>query len=133
MEKQTVKKLSTLCFLAAGLLVWVSVGSIFRALAGSFGIVQQYYGMDLFRHGLPVTLGIAFFLYLQFSPKMLVWAENVILEVSKVVWPSRKDTVGMTIVVIIMVLISSVVLLAVDTVAREVIQVTLHLLGKYFA
>ena len=51
---------------------------------------------------------------LQFNKNILVWADEVIAEIKKVVWPPTKDTRGMTIVVVIMVLISSVIVSVFD-------------------
>jgi len=109
----------------AGLLTWLGVSIIFRTLAGAFGVVQKLYGMDIFSHGLPLVAGVLVFAVLQFNPKILEWAESVILEVSKVVWPSRKDTVGMTIVTLVLVLVSSVILFVLDNIARLLIGVVL--------
>ena len=122
MEKQTIKKISTVSFMIAGIILGVTVSVLFKALAGSFGPVQRIYGSEVIRHGLPVLAGLALFLYLQLSAKVLSGAEEVILEVSKVNWPARKDVSGMTIVVIVMVFIASFLLLGVDTLAREVVK-----------
>jgi preprotein translocase SecE subunit len=122
MDKKAVRKIMTMCFMAAGLLTWLTVGVLFRALAGAFGIVQQLYGQDIYSHGIPLVCGVAVFAVLTFNPKIVVWAEDVILEVSKVVWPSQKDTMGMTIVVIMMVLISGVALFLFDNLARFSLQ-----------
>ncbi len=122
MEKQTIKKVRSASFLATGLVAWITISVLFRALAGSFGVVQKFYGNELLAHGLPIVIGVAVFLYLQLSEKTNTLAEEVILEVSKVNWPARKDVVGMTIVVIIMVAIASLLLLGVDTVAREIVK-----------
>ena len=122
MEKQTIKKIRAVSFLALGLLAWVTVSVLFRALAGSFAVVQGLYSNELLAHGLPIAVGVAVFLYLQLSERANTLAEEVILEVSKVNWPARKDVVGMTIVVIVMVAIASLLLLGVDTVAREIVK-----------
>lgn len=118
MDKQAVKKVMTVCFLSAAALTWVVVEVLFRAFAGAIGFVQKLHSNNLISHGLPLVSALAVFVVLQFSPKIIVWAEEVILEISKVVWPSRKDTVGMTIVVVIMVLIASCVLFIFDNLAR---------------
>ena len=127
MEKQTIKKVRSVSFLAAGLLGWLTISVLFRALAGSFGVIQRFYGNELVAHGLPILVGVAVFLFLQLSEKWNVFAEEVILEVSKVNWPARKDVVGMTIVVVIMVAIASILLLGVDTVAREVVRLLVEI------
>ncbi|HWU42348.1 MAG TPA: preprotein translocase subunit SecE, partial [Bdellovibrio sp.] len=69
------------------------------------------------RHGLPVALGIVLFAVLQFNPRVLAWGEEVVTEIRKVVWPSRKDTTAMTIVCVVMVLISSVIISTFDLVS----------------
>lgn len=102
--------------------MWLVVGILFRTLAGAFGSVQRLYGIDALNHGLPLVCGALVFGILQFSPKASVWAEEVILEVSKVVWPTKKDTIGMTIVVIVMVLIASTILYVFDIIARLIMS-----------
>ncbi len=122
MDKQALKKIRSVSFLVTGIVAWVTVSVLFKALAGSFGVIQRFYGNEAIAHGLPILVGVAVFLYLQLSEKTNVLAEEVILEVSKVNWPARKDVVGMTIVVIVMVFIASFLLLGVDTVAREIVK-----------
>lgn len=87
---------------------------ILGALSGAFGIIAQAMNYDWFKHGLPVVVGLALFASLQFNSKFLIWADEVIAEVKKVVWPSIKDTRGMTIVVIVMVFISSIIISVFD-------------------
>ncbi|OFZ11249.1 MAG: preprotein translocase subunit SecE [Bdellovibrionales bacterium RBG_16_40_8] len=57
---------------------------------------------------------------------MIEWAENIILETSKVVWPSRKDTIAMTIVVCVFVAIASVLLFVIDNVSRELVNLIIQ-------
>lgn len=123
MEKQLVRKISTVSFLGFGLLGWIVTSVLLRTLAGMFGTVQRLHGTDLFAHGLPVAVGAIIFIYLQFNPRVLGWAELVILEISKVVWPTQKDTVGMTIVTLIMLFIASVVLMTFDWIAGSIMGI----------
>lgn len=111
---KTLSKLITVCFAAASAILALSVSLLLKAMSGAFGAVARLTDSDVVRHGLPVFIGLALFLYLQLSPKVVVWAQEVALEVKKVVWPSRKDTTAMTIVVLIMVLISSVIITSFD-------------------
>jgi preprotein translocase subunit SecE len=60
--------------------------------------------------------------YLQFNSKVLVWGDEVVVEIRKVVWPSKKDTTGMTVVVIVMVLISSLIIAAFDFLSGYIIN-----------
>jgi preprotein translocase SecE subunit len=127
MDKQTIKKISTISFMAAALVVWISITTLLKTLAGSFAIVQRLYSSQVVSHGFPILIAVGLFAFLQFSPKILNATEEVILEISKVVWPSRKDVTGMTIVVVVMVFIASLILIGVDTLAREVVKLLVDL------
>ncbi len=126
MDKQDSKKIITLSFLAAAALTFVVVNVLFKAFADAFGVVQKLYSNAVASHGLPIVLAVVVFAVLQFNPKIITWAEDVIMEVSKVVWPSRKDTIAMTLVVCVFVLVSSVLLIGIDLVARQLVQFIIH-------
>lgn len=119
---KSISKILTLSFALAGALVGVTISLLMRAFAGAFGVVARLTDADIVRHGLPVAIGFAVFALLQFNPKVRTWGEEVIVEVKKVVWPSRKDTVAMTIVVLIMVAISSVIITGFDGVSAAVMK-----------
>lgn len=102
-------KIVTLGFLSFSALIGFTIATLLKVFSGAFGIIAKAMELDIFRHGLPVAAALALFIYLQFNKKTLAWADEVIAEVKKVVWPPTKDTRGMTIVVVIMVLISSVI------------------------
>lgn len=105
----TNSKIVTLSFLSFAALVGFTISTLLKVFSGAFGLVAKAMELDLVRHGLPVTIALGLFIYLQFNKNILTWADEVIGEVKKVVWPPIKDTRGMTIVVVIMVLISSVI------------------------
>ena len=107
-------KVVTLSFLSFSILVGFTVSTLLKVFSGAFGPVARAMNYDLFKHGLPVALTLALFIYLQFSPKILKWAEEVIAEIKKIVWPPSKDVRGMTVVVVVMVLISSVIVCVFD-------------------
>ena len=119
---KTNSKILTLSFAASGALVGLTISLLIRAFSGAFGIVARLTDADLVRHGVPVLFGFAVFAILQFNPRILAWAEEVVVEVRKVVWPSRKDTVAMTIVVLVMVAISSVIITGFDGVSGYVMK-----------
>lgn len=112
--ENTNSKIITASLAAAGVVLGVTIHLLLKAFAGAFGAVARIMDYDLFRHGLPITIGLALFGVCQFHPKIRAWAEEVVVEVRKVVFPSSKDTVAMTISVIIMVLISSVIITVMD-------------------
>lgn len=115
-------KVLTLSFAVAGVLTGLVVHFLMKSFGAAFGVVARLTDSDLVRHGLPVALGFVVFLLLQFNPRVLLWGEEVVTEVRKVVWPSRKDLVAMTIVVCVMVLISSIVISAFDFVAGYLVK-----------
>lgn len=102
-------KIVTIGFLSFAALIGFTIATLLKVFSGAFGIIAKAMELDIFRHGLPVATALGLFIYLQFNKKTLAWADEVIAEVKKVVWPPTKDTRGMTIVVVIMVLISSVI------------------------
>jgi preprotein translocase subunit SecE len=116
MEK-TNSKILTLSFAIAGALLGFTLHLLIKAFAGAFGVVARAADSDLVRHGLPVAVGFAFFALLQFNPRVQAWGEEVVTEIRKVVWPSRKDTTAMTIACIIMVLISSMIISSFDLIS----------------
>ena len=126
MEKQTVKKVTTMSFLGAALIAYVTVNTLFKTLAGAFGAVQGWYSVQYLNHGVPIGVALILFFVLQFNPGILGWAEEVVLEISKVVWPSRKDTVAMSIVVCIFVTVACVLLVLIDSVARELVHLIIQ-------
>ena len=119
---KTNSKILTLSFAAAGATVGITISLLIRAFSGAFGVVARLTDADIVRHGLPVAIGFLVFALLQFNPKVLSWGEEVVVEVRKVVWPSRKDTTAMTIVVLIMVVISSVIITGFDGISAQVMK-----------
>ncbi|MFZ3230470.1 MAG: preprotein translocase subunit SecE [Pseudobdellovibrio sp.] len=102
-------KIITITFISFAALIGFTVSTLLRVFSGAFGIIAKAMDYDLLRHGLPVAIALILFAYMQFNKKVLTWADEVIAEVKKIVWPPLKDTKGMTIIVVIMVLISSVI------------------------
>lgn len=127
MEK-TNSKTITVSLMAGGILVGITFSVLIDALAAiATGPVGRFLAQDWVRHGLPVVAGLAFFLSLQFNKTALAWADEVVTEISRVVWPSRHDTMAMTIAVCIMLLISGIVLGILDVVSGTVIDWLLQL------
>ena len=119
---KTNSKVITLSFAAVGAIIGFTISLLIRAFSGAFGVIARLTDSDLVRHGFPVLVGFAVFALLQFNPKVVTWAEEVVVEVRKVVWPSRKDTTAMTIVVLVMVAISSVIITGFDGVSAQVMK-----------
>lgn len=122
---QANQKIMTVAFVAFSFLVGVVVQVILRSSAGAFGAVAKLYSQDLFAHGLPVVLAVITFLYLQLNPKIRFWADECVVEVRKVVWPSKKDTSGMTTVVCIMLLVAGLILGVFDLLSGSLVKTVL--------
>ncbi|NUN07000.1 MAG: preprotein translocase subunit SecE [Bdellovibrio sp.] len=116
MEKAN-SKILTVSFALAAILIALTTSLLIKAFAGAFGVVAKAADSDVVRHGLPIALGLIVFAVLQFNPRILAWGEEVVTEVRKVVWPSRKDTTAMTIACVVMVLISSIIISTFDVVS----------------
>lgn len=119
---KTNQKIITLSFVAFSVLIGVSLSLLMKTFASTFGVVARLHDVDIIRHGLPVITGLLLFAVLQFNKKVLTWADDVALEIRKVVWPSRKDTTAMTIVVVVMVLISAVIITTFDFVSGSLVN-----------
>ncbi|MBC7465679.1 MAG: preprotein translocase subunit SecE [Bdellovibrio sp.] len=111
---KTNSKIITISFVSFAALIGFTVSTLLKVFSGAFGVIAKAMNFDLFRHGVPVVVALGLFIYLQFNGKVLTWADEVIGEVKKIVWPPLKDTKGMTIIVVVMVLISSVIVSVFD-------------------
>ncbi|MBT4761457.1 MAG: preprotein translocase subunit SecE [Bdellovibrionaceae bacterium] len=120
------KKIITLSFVIAGFLTFLVVRVFFQSLAVSFGIVGKYWAMTSIQHAVPVGTGILMFAVLQFNTKIMYFADECVVEIKKVVWPSRKDTIAMTIVTCVMVVIASIVLGVFDFTSGSAIKAFIY-------
>lgn len=118
----TNSKIVTMSFLGFSALIGFTIATLLRVFSGAFGIVARAMEHDLVRHGVPVAIALVLFGYLQFNKGVLSWADEVIAEIKKVVWPPAKDTRGMTIVVVVMVFISGIIVSVFDMVSGFVLN-----------
>jgi preprotein translocase SecE subunit len=110
------KKILTVSFVAFSLLVGFVVHLLLLFLAQSFSFFTRIESNELLSNGIPVAAGIITFASLQWNKAVVSYSEGVVSELMKVVWPSRKETGLMTIVVVITLVISGVVIGAYDTI-----------------
>lgn len=120
--ENTNSKILTLSFALAGFIGGLTLHLLIKSFSAAFGIVARLADSDIVRHGVPVVFGLVLFAVLQFNPRVLAWGDEVATEIRKVVWPSRKDTTAMTIVVLIMVAISSVLVSGFDFASGMVLK-----------
>ncbi len=116
------KKILTFSYLIAAFVVAYSFGQLLEALSSVIPWLSRFTGSDAVKHGLPVVLGLGTFFGLQFSKKANVFFDEVVTEIRKIVWPSRRDTTAMTIVVTVMVVIAGFLLSMFDGVSGYLVQ-----------
>lgn len=119
---KTNSKLLTISFALFSFLIGFSLHLILKSFSGAFAIIARMNENDLFKHGLPVIVGLVIFFYLQFNKKTLEWGSDVVLEITKVVFPTKADTTALTIVVVIFVMISSVIITLFDFVSNAIVK-----------
>jgi preprotein translocase subunit SecE len=121
MEK-LIGKIMFVSFVCGAFLVGYTIQVLNTLLSSSLGAYARVMDSQLVSNLLPVGCGIVFLIYMYSSKKVKTWAQEVIVEVSKVVWPSKKDTTAMTIFVCIFMLLSGVLLGLFDFFSSQVIQ-----------
>ncbi|MCB0411069.1 MAG: preprotein translocase subunit SecE [Bdellovibrionales bacterium] len=124
--EQDNSKILTVTFAATGFLAGLVVRVLMDTLQGVSGFFVRLYSIESVKHGLPIAVGLLVFLILQFSPKVRQYADECVVEVRKVVWPTQKETSAMTTVVCVMLLISGLILGVFDMVAGNLIKLILN-------
>jgi preprotein translocase subunit SecE len=120
--ENTNAKILTLSFAISAAITGFTVHLLIKAFSGAFGVVARLADSDMVRHGVPVVTALVLFAILQFNKKILTWGDEVVVELRKVVFPSRKDTISMTIVVLVMVGISSVLISGFDLASGMILK-----------
>ncbi len=109
MENQQ-QKWVTLSFLAASALVAFLIFSFGEQIAGFYDLEARMRHAELILQGLSIALGLGLFLFLYRSDVVNQFMSEVVVELSRVSWPSQRETRAATILVIVMVLISGLFL-----------------------
>lgn len=120
------QSLVNFAFVVCGFLAYFIVAVLFESLADAFGPVARLRAMEAAKHGLPVGLGLITFLALFLNKKVHAFADEVIVEIRKVVWPSQRDTMAMTIVCCVMVIVAGIGFGVFDFFASQLIKVFVH-------
>ena len=109
-DKKVQKKVVTMAFVGIAFVTATVFKVLMTSAAAASGVIARFYAQDWAQHTLPVAIGIATFIGLQFWPKARAVGEEAVTELLKVVWPTKQDTVAMTTVVCVMLLISSLII-----------------------
>jgi preprotein translocase subunit SecE len=108
------QKWVNLSYLVFSALVAYVLFSISFKVAGKYDLETRVQQIDLWIRGGSLLIGAALFGFLYSHSKINEFMNEVVIELSRVTWPTRNETSKATIVVIIMVLISGVVLGSLD-------------------
>lgn len=119
----TNRKIATVGFMAAGLLVGIAIKVLLDAsTAIATGGIGRVLASDIVHHGVPVLAGFLTFAILQANASVRSWGDEVVSELRKVVWPSYEDTVRMTFVTCIMLILSGAALGLLDVMSGKLIE-----------
>jgi len=94
---------------AATLFAWVLWLGVVK-LSGALGVDASVPNFDLWARVGAVVIGLGLFLYLSRSDTANQFMHEVVAELYRVTWPTHKETLSATYVVVIMVLLSGLVL-----------------------
>lgn len=109
MESQ-FRKWVNLSYLALAVLVGYVVFAGAFQLVGVYDLEARVRNLDLVIRGLSALAGAVLFVALYRNRRANQFMDEVMLELSRVTWPTQKETSGATFIVVVMVLISGVIL-----------------------
>ena len=125
-QTNQVQKIVLIGFVAFGLTAAYVTRTLLEVFAATSGWFAQIYDSLLVQHGGPVVAGVGTFALCMLKPSIRKWGEEVVIEVGKVVWPSRKDTQALTIAVSFIVLLAGLLLGGFDVVTKQVVNFILN-------
>jgi len=120
---QRNKKAVSLIYLACGFISWL----LFREIVATLWVVAHLPIPEgwivLPSDMIAAVLGITTFVILLKNQRVVIFTNEVITELSKVVWPNRKETVISTGVVSVLVAICAVILFSFDMVWGALVRI----------
>ncbi len=126
--ENTNNKIVTMSFMVISVIAGIVINVFIETMtAMATGVFSRFLANDVVKHGLPVAFGIVLFACLQFNKVVTTFSDEVVTEIRRVVWPTRKDTMSMTTVVCIMLVVSGVVLGVFDTTSAFLVDWLLHI------
>ena len=95
---------------------------LFRNINVMFRLATYFPFAEVLVKALPVVLGVGIFVWVYRSQSRMSYLDDVVGEIRKITWPTRKDTVASTIVVVIAILIIASILGVYDALCNWVIR-----------
>lgn len=121
MENQ-YQKWVNLSYLALAALVGYVIFALSLKVVGAYDLEARVRDIDLIVRGVSLGIGGLLFFLLYRSEQANQFMNEVMVELSRVTWPTQKETSSATAVVIIMVIISGIVLGILDYVWVAVLK-----------
>jgi len=109
MESQHQKWVN-LSYLTLAALVGYVIYALSFKVVGSYDLETRVRHVDLFVRGLAIAVGAVLFFVLNRNKNANQFMNEVVVELSRVTWPTQKETTSATLVVIVMVMISGLIL-----------------------
>ncbi|NCN26804.1 preprotein translocase subunit SecE [bacterium] len=120
------KKYVNFLLMAAGAVIWFLSQHFTEFIIGRFQLGRQIgVAADVLYHALPILLGVGTYLYFRLNTKIYHFCSDSMSELIKVHFPTGKEVRMGTIVVIITVLVSGVLLGALDFAINAVVKAIL--------
>jgi len=101
------------------LLVLLKIPTQFRAFGDDNSLVFNHASMAGMLSG---VAGLATFFVLSFNTTAVGYTDDCISELTKMTWPTQKETTASTIVVTIMILIAALIFFVIDTIWTNFFQ-----------
>lgn len=112
---QGTQRYVTVAYLVLGLVIWVTLDRLFAGLTYLTGIPNpSLVGNFTVTTAIAAVATLAAGLYVLRNPRITEFSNDVVSELRKVTWPSRKETQSATVVVIITTIIIAIILGAMD-------------------
>jgi preprotein translocase SecE subunit len=109
MESQ-YQKWVNLSYLAVAILLGYVIFDLGAKFIGVYDLESRVHNVELLLRGVSVLAGAILFGVLYMHEQANQFMNEVMVELSRVTWPTQKETMSATVVVMIMVIISGVVL-----------------------
>lgn len=108
--------------LLLGIIVGYTSFLLFRNIDVMFRLTAHLPHADLLVKALPVLLSGGVFVWIYRSQSKMAYLDDVVAEIRKITWPTRKDTVASTVVVVIAILIIASILGVYDSICSWIIR-----------
>jgi len=116
------QKWVTVSYVAMAVLVGFLASALSWKLAAVYDLETRIRNIDLVVRGVSLLAGLIVFFVLARHKQATQFMNEVMIELSRVSWPTQKETSSATFIVIVMVIISGIFLGLLDTLWTKLLQ-----------